>query len=90
MIFIEISSLFSCQTQLSVYPNPAKDNITVEISGVTGENNLGIVNAEGQELIRQKITDHNTVIDISNLPSGIYFLKITGEGMVQVEKIIKN
>jgi len=77
------------ESRLSLYPNPATDKITVEISGVTEENNLAIVNIEGQELIRQKITGRTIQIDIRSLPPGIYFLKITWERMVQVEKIIK-
>jgi hypothetical protein len=76
--------------RLSVYPNPATDKISIEISVVTEQSILTIVNVEGQELIKQKITDRKTQVDISSLPPGIYFLKITGERMAQVEKIIRN
>jgi hypothetical protein len=75
-------------SQISLYPNPATDKITIEISGEREENNLAIVNIEDQELIRQKISGWKTQIDISSLPPGIYFLKLTGERLVQVEKII--
>jgi hypothetical protein len=77
------------KSRLSIYPNPATDKITIEISGVTEENNLSIVNIEGMELIRQKITDNKTEIDIGNLPSGVYFVRLTDEKTVEMGKIIK-
>ena len=77
------------ESGLSVYPDPAIDKITVEISGVTKESNLAIVDIEGQELITRQITEPKTTIDISDLPSGVYLLRLTSQGMVKVGKIIK-
>jgi hypothetical protein len=80
----------SQESRLSVYPDPATDKITIETSGVKEESTLAILNIEGQELIRQKIKDRVTQINISWLPGGIYFLKMSGERMVQVVKMIKD
>jgi len=76
-------------SQLSFYPNPAIDRITVEISGTAKGCNLSIVNIEGQELIPRQISEPKTEIDISNLPSGVYFVRLTNDRMVEVGKIIK-
>jgi hypothetical protein len=77
------------ESRLSIYPNPATDKITLETTGAVKESNLAIVNAQGQELISRKITEPKTQIDISNLPSGVYFVRLLNEKTVEVGKIIK-
>jgi hypothetical protein len=47
------------------------------------------MNLNGQELISRLITEPKTIIDISTLPSGIYFVRVTGEKTVEVGKFIK-
>jgi Secretion system C-terminal sorting domain len=74
---------------ITIYPNPANDKITIEISGKTNESNLAIVNIEGQELITRQITAPKTLIDISNLPSGVYFVRLTNNKTVSTWKFIK-
>jgi len=73
----------------SLFPNPATDKITIEISGEKVECNLTIVNIEGQELITRQINKPKTQIDISSLPGGIYFVRLMGERTIQVGKFIK-
>ena len=78
------------ESKFSLYPNPATDKITIELSGMTQGGNLTIVDIEGQELMQQRITQPKTQMDISSLPSGVYFVRVTGERTVEVGKIIKN
>jgi len=78
------------ETRLSVYPNPATDKITIETSGLQNESCLTIVNPAGQQVLRKKVTTPGMQIDVSCLPSGIYFLKLTKERSVQVAKFVKN
>jgi hypothetical protein len=81
-----------------IYPNPAKDLLTVEITSASKQNNVAngyaIYGVQGNEII------HNTLgtisekqkenIDISSLKPGMYFVKITVDGVVTTKKIIKN
>ncbi|MEI7661607.1 MAG: T9SS type A sorting domain-containing protein, partial [Bacteroidota bacterium] len=69
------------------YPNPAKDKITIE---TTGFSNLAVLSADGRELIRQKITPPRTSVQTDYLPLGIYFIRMTGDNTVMMEKFIKN
>jgi hypothetical protein len=50
---------------------------------------ITIFNMEGQELLRQKITQPNTTIDVSGWKSGVYLVKVVGEKRVQVGKFVK-
>jgi hypothetical protein len=44
---------------------------------------------EGQQLITRQLTEPKTQIDISNLPSGVYFVRVTNDKTVEVGKITK-
>lgn len=74
---------------ISVYPNPACKNITVNIKGNSGIK-LQIVNASGK--IVAQIIDAGKVntINISHLKEGMYFLQIFENGnVIYDQKIIK-
>jgi hypothetical protein len=71
---------------VSIYPNPASDELTIE-SPATGV--LSILNLNGQQLLIQEITGPKTQLDISNLPFGVYLVKLVGEKGVQVGKFVK-
>ena len=74
---------------LSIYPNPVSDFLTIEISAFTTPGSLSITSLNGQELIKRQITEPKTQIDIANLPCGIYFVRLTGDKMVQMQKFVK-
>jgi hypothetical protein len=77
-------------SRLSIYPNPATDNITIELTVPVKESSLVIVDTQGQEFISRQITGPRTQLYISNLPGGVYFVRLTNDGTVEVGKIIKN
>jgi hypothetical protein len=77
------------ESRLFLYPNPAIDKITIEIPAVPANSQLSIMNLDGQELITHQITQPTTTIDVSNLPSGVYFVRLTNDKTVEVGKFIK-
>jgi hypothetical protein len=76
-------------SNISVFPNPATDIITIEITGIFKASYLSIMNIEGQQVITRQIKEPQTQLDISNLPSGVYFVKLTNDKTVKVGKMIK-
>jgi hypothetical protein len=61
---------------LQVYPNPASTEITVTLpSNKTAS--LQIVDAVGRVMHSVEIDSHQPVIDVSDFPDGLYFLKLT-------------
>ena len=74
---------------ISIYPSPAFNRITLEISAKPVNCHLSILNFRGQELISQTIKDCRTVIDIVNLPQGLYFVRLTNERLVGLGKFTK-
>jgi photosystem II stability/assembly factor-like uncharacterized protein len=79
----------SNKENFSVFPSPANKNITIETLLSTKEITLIILNLNGQELIRHNITDTKTQIDISNLTSGLYIVKMITDKTIEVRKITK-
>lgn len=78
-------------TEIFVYPNPTKDIINVALNTPDIESiELQIVNSTG-ELVHQKVTqtDKGTnliLIDITALPSGIYYIKTNSKYEFETQK----
>jgi uncharacterized repeat protein (TIGR03803 family) len=74
---------------VSLYPNPASNLITIETTPPNIKCRLSIMNPNGQELISRQVTEPKTKIDISNLPKGVYFVRLKNEKTMEVGKFIK-
>ncbi len=76
--------------KILIYPNPGNDFLHVK----TLKNKLSIVlfNANGKQIISQKITNQNITLNTGNLNSGIYFYRIIDENnkIIEIGKWIKN
>jgi hypothetical protein len=79
----------SITPRIFIYPNPATDKITIEASSAHSQSQLSIMNLNGQELITRQITQPKTQLDISSLPSGVYFVRVTNDRTVTVGKFVK-
>jgi len=76
-------------TDLKIYPNPAQDKFTIDLSELQGDAFLLVNDVNGQMVLEQKITEPISAIDVSALPDGIYFVKVVGEKGVQTGKLVK-
>jgi len=74
---------------ISMFPNPAIDKITIDISVESDKSNLTIINTQGHEFLQQEITGSTTTIDISGLKSGVYFVKLLNDRTMKVKKFVK-
>jgi hypothetical protein len=73
-----------------IYPNPSASQITIKTPATSQKNSiLSIYNFRGQLITTLQKTEQLTTIDISNLTSGVYFVRMTDERTVQVEKFVK-
>lgn len=77
------------QNKLLIHPNPASTSITVENIPTGNNNKLSVYNIQGELIIQKQLYQEKTEINISNLPNGIYILKIEGFDGVKVRKFIK-
>jgi CubicO group peptidase (beta-lactamase class C family) len=61
--------------RLAVYPNPAKQNITIELQ--KQHFYISVFNVTGHVMIEKKPAFDKTGIDIKNYEAGIYFIRVT-------------
>lgn len=70
---------------LKIYPNPAKDILTIQTKE---KGSLVLYNAKGQILIEQNIQNLENEIDISRFANGLYMIAFSTEKGQSYQKII--
>lgn len=77
--------------QISLYPNPATDNISVLNETGTEFTSLSIMDINGKRLSEQTL-DHITTlrIPVNTLPQGMYLLELKSENGPVYKKFMKN
>ncbi len=76
----------------SIYPNPAQNTIFIENLSSIKSIKIEIINALGQIILTKNFPDKNETplqIDLSELKTGIYFIKSTSFSGTNVQKFIK-
>ena len=80
-VVVEVVSVNeNIESQIRIYPNPAKDNIKV---GAEQISSLTLVNMVGQVVLKQEVDSDEVTLDVSELQSGMYILQInTNSGLI--------
>ncbi|MCX6248218.1 MAG: YCF48-related protein [Bacteroidetes bacterium] len=87
--FVGLPSPSSKSNTLSICPNPAKDEVTIETAAGRNNSRLSILNPCGQELFSLRVQGCRTLVDISALPPGVYFVTVTDDLSVDIGKFVK-
>ncbi|MBN2612908.1 MAG: T9SS type A sorting domain-containing protein [Bacteroidales bacterium] len=77
--------------EVLIYPNPVKSEITIEIPEL-GDDEFGslkIYNQEGKLALQKNKVSRKTMLNLSELPHGIYYLNISLADKTIQWKIIK-
>ncbi|MCH2084928.1 MAG: M36 family metallopeptidase, partial [Saprospiraceae bacterium] len=80
-------------TNVSVFPNPAKDLLNVAISTEQAQEVMvTLVNASGVQLFETRVNigmnGQIVPVDVSGLPAGFYFVQVAADQQLAVEKVI--
>jgi hypothetical protein len=76
--------------ELSVYPNPTTDYLTLKVEDNT-ELNYQLYDLQGKVIENKKVSSTRTSINVENLPNAIYFLNVVKNNqVVKTFKVIKN
>ena len=73
---------------VSVYPNPATNQVTVSVEGIGGKAEVRVVDMSGRTVISSSLDDNSVQLNVSRLAAGTYFIRIYGEGVSSVRKLI--
>ena len=73
-----------------VYPDPAQDKLVVESFPGSNLSRVAITDLDGHEIVSRENCKSKTVIDISSMFRGVYFMKIIKDGTITTKKFIKD
>jgi hypothetical protein len=83
---VGLDEKYISENHLILYPNPSSDKITVE-SDARGR--LSILDLSGRQLLQREIAAPASLVDISTLPSGVYFVRLVVDKSVHTGKFFK-
>ncbi|MEE0266417.1 MAG: fibronectin type III domain-containing protein [Bacteroidales bacterium] len=78
------------QIAVSLYPNPATDNATLDINGLNQEAKIVVSDLQGRILSQDNINAGTTryTINVSDMTSGVYYIRIITDNVVNTQKLI--
>ncbi|MEE1221406.1 MAG: T9SS type A sorting domain-containing protein, partial [Bacteroidales bacterium] len=78
------------QIAVSLYPNPASDNATLDINGLNQEAKIVVSDLQGRILSQDNINAGTTryTINVSDMTSGVYYIRIITDNVVSTQKLI--
>ncbi len=71
---------------ISLYPNPATSTVT--LTGIEGEAEVSVVDMNGRQVYSGSVKEGSLSIDVSGLSQGAYFVRVTGEKVNAIRKLI--
>ncbi|WP_178983907.1 T9SS type A sorting domain-containing protein [Winogradskyella helgolandensis] len=79
-------------TRFNMFPNPAKENVTIQLASSNFETgNVNIFNIQGKAILKPvNFEGNSSILDISSLESGLYFVELTIGNTSTVQKLIVN
>ncbi len=88
-----VSATEAFSNQITVFPNPADDYISIDFGEIIMKNEKPVVslyNSLGQEIVQQLVNNsQQTTISTNHLPLGYYLLKVNfGNKPIYIQKVI--
>ena len=76
---------------ISIVPNPANSVINIRVDTSIGEGDIVIIGYLGNIVKRQRINNQSAIINIQDLPNGLYIVQVIGKnGKASSDKFIKD
>ncbi|MCF8302735.1 MAG: T9SS type A sorting domain-containing protein [Bacteroidales bacterium] len=76
------------EQRFNVYPNPAKDQVSIDLNQLEGDVQLRIFDQQGRQVLQQTITSPNSTVNIQDLEAGHYLLRIESESRSLEKKLV--
>jgi len=90
VIYTGFDNIKGVTRNIHLFPNPAQNVLNLVISdGEIIDGEITILDVTGKIIYTQSIHQSSIVVPIQNLPAGVYFLKMSGANMQEVQKFIK-
>lgn len=85
------NNLATLQTNISIYPNPTFDNISVRLDARDMKGQIVLINILGKEMLRAPFDKGSVTASLQGFESGIYLLSIVDQDGVKIStrKVMK-
>jgi hypothetical protein len=82
-----VSEVANAVNNSNMYPNPAKDVLTVDVNLVSA--NVAIYDLSGRKVLSTVVSKGNPHFSVASLEPGLFIVKIESDGVVATRKLIK-
>ena len=74
---------------VTIYPNPTNNIITINIDDNTENVQLEIIDVLGKTVFQTNLKETKTSFNLNQYPNGVYIFKVSSNNISYTEKIIK-
>jgi fibronectin type 3 domain-containing protein len=74
---------------IAVYPNPVSNLLTIQVGALNTGAVLQVYNASGVLVKTARLTTSTSLLSVSTLPAGVYYIKIKNGENAAIRKIVK-
>lgn len=77
------------QLDFTVYPNPVRDDLNIQLPTGTKIAEIAVFDMSGKLIRNATISAQNTKVNVSELSTGVYILKLNSDGKIGSRQFIK-
>src|SRR5258706_142896 len=88
-LLISVDEMEKEISSVSLYPNPARDELSIICNTLYGNEFVEVFNTVGENIFKSEIKNPKSEINVSAFPNGIYFLRINSERGTFTGKFVK-
>lgn len=83
------SKSYTSNKEINICPNPADEIITIKLKGMQENSLVKIYSITGSLVKELRISEINNKINISDLPNGVYQIKLFNKNDIKIGKFVK-
>jgi hypothetical protein len=73
----------------NIYPNPTKNTINIELNNLPLDDvEINIYSIQGKLVLNSLVIESNTILDVSKLSKGLYFVELNNQDQKSIQKLI--
>jgi len=76
-------------SSINIYPNPASSTLNIDFAKKSGDLKLEVFDVLGRQVYDIVLSDNESSINVTNLISGVYLVRVSDDNTTQTKRFIK-